>query len=268
MANVVLRRDGPVARIVLDRPEALNAFDSPTLEELGAALEGCEDDVVRVVVLTGSGRAFSAGGDVRLFAAALEDDPATRIRELALLMHERVIVPIRRLPKPVIASINGTAAGGGLSLALACDLRIAAQEARLVTAYASIGLAADGGASYALPRLVGAARAAELLLLSDAVDGRTAAELGLVNRAVPAAELEKATEEWAARLATLPAGSLAEIKALLAQSLGNDLETQLTAEVAAMARQAGGADFREGVGAFLAKRPPRFGDGRGGGTAP
>ena len=259
MPNVTLRQDGPVAWLVLDRPDTLNAFDPPTLADLGAALDACADGAIHVVVLTGQGRAFSAGGDVRLFAAALEDDPARQIRELAHQMHEQVILPIRRLPKPVIASINGTAAGGGLSVALACDLRIAAEEAKLTLAYSNIGLAADGGSSYFLPRLVGSARAAELLFFSDVLDGRRAAELGLVNRAVPAADLQTATAEWAAQLATHPAGSLAEIKALLAHSLGNDLETQLTAEVAAMARQAGGADFREGVSAFLAKRPPSFG---------
>ena len=260
MANVLLRRDGAVARIVLNRPEALNAFDVPTTAGFGQALEACrEDDAIRVVVVTGSGRAFSAGGDVREFVAAMDHDPAAYIRELATAMHERMVLPIRQLPKPVIASINGTAAGGGLSLALACDLRIAAEDARLTMAYSSIGLAADGGSSYFLPRLVGPARAAELLLFADVFDGRRALELGLVNRVVPAAELEAATADWAARLAARSAGALAEIKSLLARSPGHDLETQLTAEVAAMARLAGEADFREGVAAFVARRPPRFG---------
>ena len=254
MPAVHLRHDGPVARIVLDRPEALNAFDVPMALELGAALDACADDAVRVVVITGVGKAFCAGGDVRRFAEALEDDPAAYIRELAGTMHERIVLPIRRLPKPVIASINGTAAGGGLSLALACDLRIAADDAKLTMAYSSIAVAADGGSSYFLPRLVGPARAAELLFSSDVIDGRRALELGLVNRAVPAAELERATAEWAAGLATRSAGSLAEIKALLARSPHNDLETQLSAEVAAMSRLAGQPDFREAVSAFVAKR--------------
>ena len=256
MASVRLERDEPVGWIVLDRPESLNAFDEPTLRELGDALDACHDESVRVVVVTGSGRAFSAGGDVRRFAASLGGDPAGYVRELASLMHERTILPLRRLPKPVIASINGTAAGGGLSLALACDLRIAAEEARLTMAYSAIGLAADGGSSYTLPRLVGWARAAELLLFSEPIDARRALELGLVTRVVPAAELRGATAEWAERLAARPAGSLAEIKALLEQSPGSSLEEQLAAEVDAMARRAGTDDYRQAVEAFVTKRPP------------
>lgn len=255
MVSVRLPREQPIARIVMDRPEALNALDALAIEEFGAALEACaRDDAVRVVVVTGSGKAFCAGGDVRAFAASLDDDPARFVRDLASAMHRRIILPIRRLPKPVIAQINGTAAGGGLSLALACDLRIAAEDARLTFAYSGIGLAADGGASYTLPRLVGSARAAELLMFSDPIDGRRALELGLVNRAVRGDELEDSTAEWATRLAARSSGSLAEIKALLGSSQANDLETQLAAEVDAMGRQARTADFREAVTAFVAQR--------------
>lgn len=253
--SVRVLREQSIARIVMDRPQTLNAFDAAAIEEFGAALEVCAgDDAVRVVVVTGRGRAFCAGGDVRAFAASLDDDPARFVRELASAMHRRVILPIRRLPKPVIAQINGTAAGGGLSLALACDLRIAAEDAHLTFAYSRIGLAADGGASYTLPRLVGSARAAELLMFSDPIDGRRALELGLVNRAVPSDELEGTTAEWAARLAARSSGSLGEIKALLASSPANDLENQLAAEVDAMGRQAGTSEFREAVTAFVAKR--------------
>jgi 2-(1,2-epoxy-1,2-dihydrophenyl)acetyl-CoA isomerase len=259
MGSVQVRRDGPVAVLELDRPEALNAFDRETIDALGDALDGCRDDAaVRVVVLTGRGRAFCAGGDIGGFASSLDGDPAGYVRELAMAMHRRLVLPIRQLPKPVIASINGTAAGGGLSLALACDLRIAAEEARLTMAYAAIGLSADGGSSYTLPRLVGWARAAELLLFADSIDGRRAAELGLVHRAVPATELAADTGRWAARLAERPATALAEVKRLLTASGGAGLEEQLTSEVASMARLAAGADYREGVSAFMAKRPPRF----------
>jgi 2-(1,2-epoxy-1,2-dihydrophenyl)acetyl-CoA isomerase len=254
MASVQLRRDGAVARIVLDRPDALNALDLPMIEEFGDALDECRQEAVRVVVVTGSGRAFCAGGDVHRFAESLDGDPSGYVRDLATAMHERMILPIRRLPKPVIASINGTAAGGGLSLALACDLRIAASEARLTTAYSSIALAADGGSSYFLPRLVGPARAAELLFLAEVIDGRRAQELGLVNQVVPAADLEAATAAWAARLAERPVGSLAETKALLARSEAGDLEAQLVAEVAAMARLAGTTDYRDAVRAFTRRR--------------
>ncbi len=257
MTSVRVEHDGAARWLVLDRSEALNAFDEPTLHDLGEALDGCRDEAVRVVVITGSGSAFSAGGDVRSFAQSLGGDAPGFVRELASLMHARVIVPIRRLPKPVIACINGTAAGGGLSLALACDLRIASEDARLTMAYSGIGLAADGGSSYTLPRLVGSARAAELLLFSEPIDAHRALELGMVNRVVQAAELRSATAEWATRLARRPAGSLAEIKGLLDRSWGSTLEGQLAAEVEAMARLAATADYRAAVEGFVARRSSR-----------
>jgi 2-(1,2-epoxy-1,2-dihydrophenyl)acetyl-CoA isomerase len=257
--GVRLRLDRSVAWIVQDRPHVLNAWDLGTLEQFGRALEACTDPDVRVVVISGAGRAFSAGGDVRAFASRIDGDPSAYIRALASTMHRLIILPIRRLTKPVIACLNGIAVGGGLSLALACDLRIAAASARLMSGYASVGLAADGGATHFLPRLVGSARAAELLFSSDAIDAQRALDLGLVNRVVPDDDLEEATMEWAAELAAKPAGSLAEQKSLLAQTWDSDLVSQLAKEVDAMARQAAGAEFREGVNAFIEKRPAKFG---------
>lgn len=258
MTSVRLEIEGAIAWVVQNRPETLNAWDLPFVEQFGAAIDSCKDGAVRVVVVTGAGRAFSAGGDVREFAAHLDRDPAGYVRALAGIMHARIVLPIRRLPKPVIASINGAAAGGGLSLALACDLRIAAESARFSFAYSNVGLAADGGSTYILPRLVGPSLAAELLFSSEVLDARRALELGLVNRVVPAEQLEWATRTWASELAAKPAHSLAEAKALIAQSLDADLETQLAAEVEAMARCAATEDFREGARAFVEKRPPRF----------
>lgn len=256
MARVRVGPIGAVTWITLDRPDALNAFDRPMVDELGAALDACAAEAVRVVVITGSGKAFCAGGDVREFRAALAGDPVAYVRELAAAMHERIILPIARLPKPVIAGINGTAAGGGLSLALACDLRVASTDARLTMAYSRIGLAADGGSSHFLPRLVGSARAAELLMFSDVLDAARALELGLINRVVPPEGLEATLTEWAERLAARPAGSLAEIKALLAASGADDLPSRLRAEEAAMARLAGTAEFHQAVAAFAARREP------------
>ncbi len=256
--HVHFRREGALAWIVQDRPAALNAWDLETVTQFGEALDRCDDETVRVVIVTGAGRAFSGGGDIRAFAASLDDDPGGFVRSLAGTMRQRMITPIRRLPKPVIACINGIAAGGGLSLALACDLRIAAEEARLTFAYSSVGLAADGGSTYFLPRLVGPGLAAELLFSSELLDAPRALALGLVNRVVPGDQLMAATREWAIELAERPAGSLAAIKALLGRTWDADLAGQLAAEVEGMAAQAASPDFREGVSAFLEKRRPRF----------
>ncbi len=201
-----------------------------------------------------------AGGDVNWFAENLDRSPAKKRVDFEKLVHEahRMIVSVRRMPKPVVASVKGAAAGFGFSFIMACDLVIAADNAFFTLAYVNIGASPDGGSTFALPRIVGAKKAAEIAFFGDRFDAVTAQDLGLVNWVMPAAELEAETAKLATRLAQGPTAVLGSTKALLQQSLNTSLETQLQAEAESFARCASMGDFAEGVSAFIAKRKPEF----------
>ncbi|MEE3006438.1 MAG: enoyl-CoA hydratase-related protein, partial [Chloroflexota bacterium] len=205
-----------VGIITLNRPEALNALSPAMFSELGQAVRSCQSADVRAVILTGSGGSFCAGADVKDFVNELQTgDPAglkEHLRILADTFHRDVVLAIRRLDKPVIASIDGIAAGGGFSLTLACDLRVASDNARFLMAYASIGATADGGSTYLLPRIVGSARAMELYLSNQPTSAQRALELGLVNQVFPAEELDRSALELASRLAQGPTVAYGQVK--------------------------------------------------------
>ena len=259
--KVSLAREEGVAILTLDRPEARNALTPDMLDSMGEALDQCGADDVRTVVIRGSGGAFCAGADVKDFADALEQGPqtlSTFVQGLASQLHEQVVLKIRRLPKPVIACINGVAAGGGASLALACDLRIASESARFFLAYANIGATADGGSTYYLPRLLGPALAMEVYLMKQPVSAHRAMELGLINRVVPAEELDKHTTELAHQLASGPTIAYGRVKALIDRAWDVDLESRLAEEARALGQTTLTADFQEGITAFVEKRAPRF----------
>ena len=256
--TVALTREGAVARLTLNRPEALNAIEPQMVADVGAALAECASPEIHVVVLTGAGRAFCAGGDVKSMVDSFGGDATGFMRGLVTDFHDRIVLGIRNLPKPVLASINGVAAGGGLSLALCCDLRIAADNARFTMAYANIGLSADGGSSFFLPRLVGFGRATELLMLAEPFDASKALELGLINRVVPAGELEGATMDWAQRLAAGATRAYGVVKSLLNRTFSNELSVQLDDETHGMTTLTQSADYREGITAFAEKRRPVF----------
>ena len=259
--KVNFRKESGVATISLNRPEVRNALSPDMLEEFARALEDCSDSEVRVVVITGSGGAFCAGADVRDFTHALEKSPqelSSLLKGMADRLHRSVVLKIRQLPKPIIASVNGVAAGAGFSLALACDLRIASQEARFFLAYANIGSTADGGSTYYLPRLLGPGLAMELYLMNQPISAQRALEMGLVNRVVPADELEKHTLEMAQRLASGPTLAYGRVKALMDRSWNSDLASQLDEESTAISQIALTEDFQEGITAFLEKRAARF----------
>lgn len=249
-----------VAVLTLDRPDALNALDTAMAEGLAAALARCEADAaVRCVLLRG-GEHFMAGGDIRQFHAMLGEPEALRrpvIERLIQLAHLSIL-SIRRMPKPVLASVRGACAGYGLSLVLACDLALAADDAYFTLAYARIGASPDGGSTYHLPRVVGHRRAMEIALLADRIDAAQAASLGLVNRTVTAENLDEEAARLARRLADGPTAAYARTKALLNQSHARDLPSQLQAEAEAFAASSATDDFAEGVQAFLARRPPAF----------
>jgi 2-(1,2-epoxy-1,2-dihydrophenyl)acetyl-CoA isomerase len=261
---ITLSRTGSVATLTLNRPQALNALDLAMTETMVArASEVAVDDGVRCVVVRGAGGHFMAGGDIRTFHGFLELPPAER-QSSFLRIIERLhasIETLQRMPKPVIAAVQGAAAGYGLSLMLACDLAIADDSAYFSTAYRHIGLTPDGGGTWFLPRLVGTRKAMELVLLGERFDAATALSLGLLNRVVPAGRLDEAVRTLAEALTTGPAKAIANGKRLVATSLGSTLSEQLQAEARSFAECAASADFAEGVRAFIDKRPPRFGVG-------
>lgn len=244
-----------VLTLTLNRPQALNAFDRPMKEALLAALRGAErDPEVRVVVLTGAGRAFSAGQDLRERQQEGEPDLGTELRD----RYNPIILAMRRLEKPIVGAVNGVAAGAGCSVALACDLRIASEAASFLLAFARVGLVPDSGSSWFLPRLVGAARAAEMAFLAEPVDATTAERIGMVNRVVPAGRLMNEAHALAMRLAAAAPRSLALAKRALNRAMETDLPTALEYEAQLQSIAGRTRDHAEGTAAFVEKRPPAF----------
>jgi 2-(1,2-epoxy-1,2-dihydrophenyl)acetyl-CoA isomerase len=242
-----------VAWIRLNRPDSLNAINGELRRALAEAVKRAErDESARVVVVTGAGRAFCAGADVREFQS--REGEVERIRQ----DYEVVMTRLRTMPKPTIAAMNGVAAGIGASLALACDLRIAVPTASIVEAFVRIGLTVDGGATWLLPRLIGAGRALELFYTGDPLPAEEALALGAVNRVVEPGQLEPAARELAERLAAGPARALGAIKRSVNYALEATFEEAVDFEFNLQGAQMRGEDFREGVAAFLEKRPPRF----------
>lgn len=259
--TVLLDIDGGIATLTLNRPQAMNALDLAMSAALRDATEQVEHDAaVRVVVLRGAGAHFMAGGDIKWFHGLLDAPAAERRSRFERLIAEvhGSVLRLRRMGKPVLASVQGAAAGFGLSLMNACDLAIAADDAYFTLAYCHLGTSPDGGATFGLPRLVGAKQAMEIALLGDRFDARRALELGLVNRVVPAADLAAETRKLAERLAAGPTAAYAKTKRLINESVNCTLTEQLQAEQDSFAASALTADFAEGVRAFVEKRKPRF----------
>jgi len=256
-AVLLSARSGGVLTLTLNRPERLNSLDGELLAALLEALQEAQDDAaVRCIVLTGAGRGFCAGVD--LTQAALHGRSASEsVREHLQGQYAPLITLIRELEKPVVAAVNGVAAGAGMSLALACDMRVAAASATFIQAFVRIGLVPDAGSTYFLPRLVGMGRAMELAMLGERVSAADALACGLVNRVVADESLADAVAELAGRLAAGPR-SLGLIKRALYLSLESDLRTQLAHEEDLQALAAATEDFVEGVGAFLEKRAAEF----------
>lgn len=247
---------GGIMTITFDRPGALNSVNLEMAREMQALGDGLRDVDARVIVLRGAGDAFMAGGDVRAFHAHLED-PAPLVDAIISGFHG-FIRALAAAPQPVLASIRGAAAGGGLSLAMSADLAIASTDARLAYAYRHLGVSPDGSGTWSLPRMVGSKRAAEILLLRDGIGAQEALEFGLVNWVVEPDRLEEETQRIAGRLAANAPGAAARTKALLRRSLASGLEEQLDAEQEAFLACARGPEFREGVTAFVGKRKPDF----------
>ncbi|MCA1711311.1 MAG: enoyl-CoA hydratase/isomerase family protein [Actinobacteria bacterium] len=256
--SVLVEVAGGVATITLNRPEGMNALTVEAKVALLAAVESvAADSAVRAVVLTGSGRAFCVGQDLREHAALLEaNDPAplSTVRE----HYNPVVSLLAAMPKPVVAAINGTAAGAGLGLACACDFRIGASGSRYTTAFAGIGLTADSGLSWSLPRLIGSGRAAAMLMLAEPFTAEQALEMGLLNAVVPAEQVLPAAAELAARLAAGPTAAYGAIKESVAFASSSSFEEALAKEDELQTRAGATEDHRAAVRSFLAKEAPVF----------
>ena len=258
LQTIEVNIDAGVAWMVLNRPEGLNAWTRQLGEDLLAALDSAEaDPEVRAVVITGAGRAFSSGADLK-GGFELGDDGKLNVLAPLREAYNPVMLRVRTLPKPVVAAVNGPAVGIGCSLALACDLILAAESAYFLLAFVNIGLGVDGGASLTLPLRVGQARALELMMLGERLGAVQALDWGLVNQVVADAELHQTAATLAARLAGGPPGSFATIKQTVNAGLFGRFGEVLDLEAVLQQERAGTADFMEGVMAFMQKRPAKF----------
>jgi 2-(1,2-epoxy-1,2-dihydrophenyl)acetyl-CoA isomerase len=247
------------ARVELNRPEALNAWNAQFGEDLLAALRGVtEDEAVRAVVLTGAGRAFSSGADLKDISTDTTPEGRPDVYKTLTERYHPIMHAIREMPKPVIAAVNGPAVGIGCSLALCCDLIVAAESAYFLLAFVNIGLVPDGGSSLFLPTRIGMARASELSMLGERLPAPKALEWGLINRVVADAQLEQEVAALAARMAAGPTRSYAGSKRQLNNWLYARMEEQLELEATIQQEMAGSDDFVEGAMAFVQKRPARF----------
>ena len=258
--TVIYSLNGSVATIQMNRPDALNALSFQLSRDLAAAIKRAISDDARAVLLTGSGRAFCSGGDLREMRSmgevqgsieAFLDEPLKALHEVILL--------IRETPVPFIAAVNGVCAGAGTNFALACDLVLAANDATFNEAFVRIGLSPDCGGTFFLPRAIGEKLAAEMFMTGLTVSSQRAAEMGMINRVVPAESLLAEAEALAAQLAAGPTVAFAGIKRMLNASFSNDLTSQLSLEADCQIVSGQSPDFTEGVAAFFEKRPPRFG---------
>jgi len=261
LETIRIEVDGEIATMTLDRPKVLNAMSPELIGELVTAAAWLADRArVRALIVTGAGRAFSAGGDVTWFKRGLEESGeylSADVRRGAEVLHQ-AIIDFRRIPYPVIGAVNGVAAGAGFSLALMCDLRIASEEAAFVCAYGRIGASPDGGMTYFLPRVVGPARALELLLEDPILSAEQARNEGLVTEVVPADRLLDAARERAEELAARAPHYVRMSKLLVSGSLENSLAEHLQLERHGIADSMATQDLREGVSAFLEGRQATF----------
>ncbi|MHC4710300.1 MAG: enoyl-CoA hydratase-related protein [Planctomycetota bacterium] len=248
-----------ICTITLNRPEVYNAFSDKLTFELQDALKGAERDAgTNAIIITGAGKAFCSGQDVAELKAKYVPGHVPHLGNDIRRRYNPIAQRIREMDKPVIAAVNGVAAGAGMSLALACDMRIASDQASFLAAFINVGLVPDTAATFTLPRLVGLGVAMELCLTGNKISADEALRIGLVNRVVPGAELMAETRTLATRLAGLPARGIALIKRLLNQSFDNDLVGQLEAEGFAQETAGLTEDHVEGVVAFIEKRKPQF----------
>jgi enoyl-CoA hydratase/carnithine racemase len=259
-STIILDKTEGIATLTLNRPEKLNALNEPmTAELLDAVTQVEQDNDVRVLIITGAGRAFSAGADIKdLFLKVIEESKRGVESFDSINWTERLCLKLRNMPKPVIASINGYAIGIGVTIPLQCDIRIASEEATFSLPFLKVGIIPEFGSTYALPRLVGIAKACELVFTGKSIGATEAKEIGLVNEVVPAADLRAATYELAKAMTQGAPLALQMAKKGLYQGLDADIQSQLRYETSALSILTRSEDHEEGVRAFLEKRQPNF----------
>ena len=251
-------RDDNVAHITLNRPEAANGINLEMASEIRHAARRCATDPdIRAVLLSGAGKMFCAGGDLKAFAAQPEGELPAFLEQVTLHLHQ-AITHFARMNAPVVVAVQGSAAGGGFSLACACDFPFAAESAKFTMAYTRSGLTPDGSSSWFLPRIIGYRRTIELAITNRVLSAREAADMGLVTRVVPDADLLSEASKFAAQLASGPTAAFGGVKRLMIESFTNTLEAQMALESEYISAMGQTADGREGIAAFLAKRPAKF----------
>lgn len=254
-ATLLTHTENGICTLTLNRPEKFNSFNRDMALALQAALdEAHNNDAIRCVILTGSGKAFCAGQDL----AEATDPQGPELEDIVAQHYNPIILRIRQLEKPVIAAVNGVAAGAGANIALACDVVVAGESASFIQAFSKIGLIPDSGGTYFLPRLIGVQRAAALMMTGDKVPASEAAQMGMIYRAVPDAELPEITASLAANLAQMPTVALGLTKRALNKTFQHTLQAQLELEKDMQTKAGTTEDFKEGVNAFLEKRKPVF----------
>jgi 2-(1,2-epoxy-1,2-dihydrophenyl)acetyl-CoA isomerase len=253
--TINFEQTGAITRITLNRPDAANGMNDTMTRELADAARRCDTDATKVVVLTGSGRFFCAGGDLKSFASA--PDRGRYIKGVADDLH-RAISTFARMEAVLITAVNGTAAGAGFSIAVTGDLVLAAESASFTMAYTRAGLSPDGSSSYYLPRLIGIRKAQELMLTNRTLSAQDAAQWGLVTEVVPDDQLAARADELADQMVATSRQSNGAVKALLLTTFKNGIEDQMELEGRLIAERANSADGREGIDAFMAKRKPEF----------
>lgn len=252
---IQFKKSGAVGKITLCRPEKYNSFVREMAIALKEKLEECEaDDSIRCVILTGAGKAFCAGQDLK----EATDPDGPEIEKIVIEHYNPIIRKIREIEKPVIAAVNGVAAGAGANLALACDIVIAAKSAKFIQAFSKIGLIPDSGGTYFLPRIIGLQKAAGIMMTGESVSAERAEQIGMIYSVVGDKEFEEESINLAVQLAAMPTKGLGFTKKLLSQSFNNSLEDQLSLEAKTQALSAATEDHKEGVRAFLGKRKPQF----------
>ncbi len=256
MNSIEIKIENKIAFITLNRPEVFNSFNREMALRLQNIFDDCEtNDEIRAIVLTGNGKAFCAGQDLKEVTSP-ELNPG--FKKILEEHYNPIITRIRNIEKPILAAVNGVAAGAGANIALACDVVVASDQASFIQAFSLIGLIPDSGGTFFLPRLIGFQKASALAMLGDKISAEEAEKMGMIYKSVPSNEFESTIQKLANKLATMPTRALALIKKSLNQSLSNDLKSQLDLESKYQIEAAGTEDYAEGVTAFIEKRKPNF----------